>query len=170
MIRISFLVFLLPACALWMNWRWKRVSLPQTRAGGRREVWVNLFFLYSLMVAYVTLFPLTVYYNIPRHVNWVPFVEMKWLLYRPHVAVLNLAGNVVMFAPLGFLLPILCPQHRNILKVTALGLLLSVGIEFLQYLTGAREADIDDVMLNTVGTAVGCALYMIWSKTKELRT
>ena len=170
MIRISYVVFALPVLALWMNWRWKRVRLQRTQWIGWRELWLNLFFLYSLAVTYVTFFPLTIYFDIERHVNWIPFVEMKWLLYRPLVAVLNLAGNVVMFAPLGFLVPILFARYRSLGKTTALGLLVSVGIEFLQYWTGAREADIDDVMLNTLGAAIGYGLYHIWSQSKELRS
>nr|WP_283809070.1 VanZ family protein [Tumebacillus amylolyticus] len=132
-----------------------------------------MFFLYGLGVAYVTFFPLTIRVSTLRHVNLIPFVEMKWLLYRPIVAVMNLGGNVVMFAPLGFFLPLLGGRRfQSFVKTTGAGLLLSVGIEFLQYLTGAREADIDDVMLNTLGAALGYWLYLLWQRrttTQEKR-
>ncbi|WP_152559308.1 VanZ family protein [Tumebacillus flagellatus] len=161
MIRIDFPTFLLPVLALWLYWRRNKF-----REAGR-ELWMNLFFLYGLAVTYVTFFPLTIRVSAARHVNMIPFVEMKWLLYRPLVAVLNLGGNVVMFAPLGFFLPILWARVRGFWKTAGIGMLLSLSIEFLQYLTADREADIDDVMLNTTGAILGYWLYLLWNSIQK---
>jgi glycopeptide antibiotics resistance protein len=51
-------------------------------------------------------------------------------------------------------------------KVVVVGLLLSIGIEFLQLITGFmanttfRVADINDLIFNTVGVAVGYTLFV----------
>ncbi|NDI50491.1 VanZ family protein [Goekera deserti] len=67
----------------------------------------------------------------------------------------NLAGNVLVFVPIG-LLGVLGTRCRPG-TVVAAGGGLSVAIELSQYVTG-RSADVDDVLLNTLGTAVGVAV------------
>jgi len=70
----------------------------------------------------------------------------------------NAKGNVVLFVPLGILLPLVSRRLRfwNGILI-ALG--LSVGIELLQYASRAWEsyrlADINDVILNVLGACLG---------------
>ncbi|CDX05185.1 VanZ-like protein [Desulfitobacterium hafniense] len=66
--------------------------------------------------------------------------------------------NILMVMPLGFLLPYLWKNFRNIFKVALTGFLFSVFIEFSQLFTN-RLVDIDDLMMNTVGAVLG---YIIW--------
>jgi len=68
-------------------------------------------------------------------------------------AALNILGNIVMFMPLGFLLSLLWSKWRMPHIVIA-ALLCSVSIEVMQFFTG-RGADIDDVILNTLGGITG---------------
>jgi len=75
-------------------------------------------------------------------------------------------GNIIMFAPIGFCLPLLW-RHRRWYHAAALGLVLSTGIEFIQVFSG-RVSDIDDVMLNTLGTIFGFLLFYIVSKVVSL--
>jgi glycopeptide antibiotics resistance protein len=66
--------------------------------------------------------------------------------------------------PFGFGLPFI--TNLRFKKVVVLGLLLSIGIEFLQFVTGFasnttfRVADINDVLFNAVGVAVGYILFV----------
>ena len=60
--------------------------------------------------------------------------------------------------PLGFLLPYIWKNFRNPFKVAFTGFLLSVFIEFAQVPTN-RLVDVDDVMMNTLGTMLG---YLVW--------
>lgn len=75
-------------------------------------------------------------------------------------------GNIGMFAPIGFCLPLLW-RDRHWYHAFALGLLFSAGIEFIQVFSG-RVSDIDDVMLNTAGTVLGFILYQIACKAVSL--
>jgi len=74
-----------------------------------------------------------------------------------------LLGNAIAFAPLGFLAPLLWARWDGPLRTLALGLLVSGGIELAQLSASLalgfpyRVADVDDVLLNTVGTVVGFA-------------
>lgn len=66
--------------------------------------------------------------------------------------------NVIMFMPLGFLLPFIWRNFRNPLKTTLTGFLFSMCIELAQLPTN-RLADIDDLMMNTLGAVLG---YTVW--------
>jgi len=65
----------------------------------------------------------------------------------------NVAGNIMLFLPIGFFG--LLVLRRPVLVVTALGAALSIAIEVTQLALGDRWVDIDDVLLNTVGTVAG---------------
>ncbi len=67
----------------------------------------------------------------------------------------QLAGNVLLFVPLGFSLTL--GRKLPFSKTLALGLLVSFLVETWQLLIG-RPVDIDDVILNGIGVAGGAAL------------
>ena len=66
--------------------------------------------------------------------------------------------NVIMFLPLGFLLPCIWKKCRNIRNVAVTGFVLSLLIEFSQIFNW-RTTDIDDLLANTIGACIG---YLIW--------
>ena len=71
--------------------------------------------------------------------------------------------NVLMFVPLGILLPIFLKKTKGVLSavyVFFISLILSVSTELVQYFTG-RSADVDDVLANTTGGITGFIFYMI---------
>jgi glycopeptide antibiotics resistance protein len=70
----------------------------------------------------------------------------------------NLIGNVVLFIPVAFALIIIF-NVKKISTVIIGGGVLSFMIELLQYSLLRGVADIDDIILNTLGTAAGCLLY-----------
>jgi VanZ family protein len=74
---------------------------------------------------------------------------------NPRVGALNLVGNALMFAPLGFLAPLALgwPVRRTLEAAVA----LSIAIEVTQLAIG-RSADVDDLILNSLGAAAGVAL------------
>jgi glycopeptide antibiotics resistance protein len=77
----------------------------------------------------------------------------------------NARGNVALFVPLGLLLPLI----RSGLRFRSgllIALALSCGIELLQYVSRAwgsyRSVDVNDVILNVVGTGLGLALASLF--------
>lgn len=72
----------------------------------------------------------------------------------------NVLGNIVAFVPLGLALRagVVGPPWR-LRWVLAAGAGLSLLIEVLQYHGGQRVADVDDVILNAVGTLSGAVLW-----------
>ena len=90
----------------------------------------------------------------------------KWQaysVYRYHArhAFINLAGNVAMFVPLGFLLPAASVKKRTFFRTffTALGLIAVV--EVLQLFTLLGSCDIDDLILIAIGVVLGYGLWKL---------
>jgi glycopeptide antibiotics resistance protein len=72
--------------------------------------------------------------------------------------------NILLLIPFGFGLPFI--TNFRMKKVVGIGALFSIVIEFLQLITGFmakitfRVADINDVIFNTVGVAIGYILFI----------
>ena len=115
-----------------------------------------------LMVAYLLiLFGLTLggFYNPGAPSNLVPFRSIEHDLRRGGAElVVNFVGNVVAFFPMGWAIPVLLGQRFAAWKVGLLSLALSATIEVLQGFSGMRVADVDDVILNTLGGLMGLAI------------
>ena len=68
--------------------------------------------------------------------------------------------NIIMFVPLGLLLPVVFKKMRSWRAVFAVSFALSLATELLQ-LISYRGTDIDDVIANTLGGLCGFALYLL---------
>ena len=72
--------------------------------------------------------------------------------------------NILLLIPFGFGLPFITNYRMK--KIVVLGALFSIAIEFMQLITGFmakitfRIADINDVIFNTVGVAIGYILFV----------
>lgn len=153
MILIEFWVALVVAVPVWIFFRRKRYR------NWRRELLVSLFFVYGLGVLYLTLFPLGIMFGQERSFNTSLFTEMRWFIHQPFVGFVNIVGNIVMFMPLAMLVPLLDRRWDGFWRMAFFGLVCSLGIECLQYVLATRTADVDDLVLNTLGTMMGYRLF-----------
>ena len=79
-------------------------------------------------------------------------------------AVVNLGGNVAMFVPLGFFVPCIW-EKTNKYGWHFLAMTLTIlAIELLQMMTNLGSCDVDDLMLNLVGTTIGYGIYQLWKR------
>lgn len=74
-------------------------------------------------------------------------------------AVINLLGNVVMFVPLGFLIPWIWQPWRRFLRHLGLMIGIILCVELSQYALCLGTCDVDDLLLNLVGTGFGFVLW-----------
>lgn len=74
---------------------------------------------------------------------------------------INLLGNIGLFVPVGFLAALLTGKARKGIMFT---FFFSLFIESAQYFVG-RSTDIDDLMLNTLGGALGALIFFAIRKT-----
>ncbi|NKQ59095.1 VanZ family protein [Amycolatopsis sp. K13G38] len=80
----------------------------------------------------------------------------------------QIAGNLLLLAPLGLLVPLRVPALRSIPRITFFAFAVSVAIELIQYLLHAgRVTSTDDVLLNTLGAAAGATLTCGWVRRPE---
>jgi glycopeptide antibiotics resistance protein len=98
-------------------------------------------------------------------VNLIPFVNLLDYDNRTDIY-LNVIGNITMFIPTGVILPILYKKIDSFGKTVITGFLMSLVIELSQLPFAARATDIDDLILNTMGTAIGAMIiFFIRNKT-----
>jgi glycopeptide antibiotics resistance protein len=77
--------------------------------------------------------------------------------------VIDVAGNVAVFVPIGLALAGALGHtlgRGRLWLVVALCMALSIGIELVQLTIPSRATDVDDVLFNTIGAAVGALLIV----------
>ncbi len=90
------------------------------------------------------------------NVNFVPFADI--FTNTPQYI-----ENIILFLPVGFLLPLLFPAFQKLRRTTLYGFVFSLAIEILQ-LFSFRATDIDDVLMNTLGAVAGFGLFSLLRK------
>lgn len=101
--------------------------------------------------------------------NFVPFRTIN-LLFRQEASwfvIENIVGNIVLFIPLGILLPILIPAFSFLSRVILTAFAVSLAFELIQLIAGLGIFDVDDLILNTIGGGIGFAVY---KKTYQVYT
>lgn len=114
----------------------------------RRWGWLALLTLYLNAMYIVVGVPGVQYIVWDPTVNLIPFQDFS---------ASNIEGmilNAIMFAPLGFLLPTCFERYRHWGRTLTAGFLTSLTVELIQLFT-FRATDVDDLIMNTLGTVVG---------------
>ncbi|MDO5400470.1 MAG: VanZ family protein [Eubacteriales bacterium] len=127
---------------------------------GRRTAAYILFGLYLAAVAALVGLPSVVYVRFGPNLNLVPFRDLAADLG-------NCCMNMALFVPLGIFLPCLWRKYRSLGATAFHGLCLSLTIEVMQIFV-SRASDVNDLIFNTAGTAVGCFLGKWLVKTLRI--
>ena len=146
------------------------------------------FFIKGLAVVYAVLMLLILFgrtsYNIGKpyweqlqlNINLVPFYTISQYLYlllnrsNEHLifhAFINLVGNIVIFIPLGGLLPSIFKSLQKIIPFLLCVILIIIGIECIQLFTLTGSCDIDDFILNFLGVPLGNLLFRLCHKNQN---
>ena len=145
-----------------------------------REIVLFLFVLFIIGLTSQTIIPkfefgvngFGIVKNGIHKTNFIPF-KVLFETYKEvfgnryiNYFLINFLGNIIMFIPIGLFIPLLWNFSNK--KIIIIGFCSSLFIEFCQlFLT--RGTDIDDLILNTVGTLLGLLLYRIlYKKFKNL--
>jgi glycopeptide antibiotics resistance protein len=103
--------------------------------------------------------------NAHRPYNLIPLVTISKYFLAEQMSLLrrvgNILGNVYLFVPIGLLLPLVCRRANNIWKILFISLILSIFFEAAQYALASGSADIDDVILNTLGGISGLLIFRL---------
>lgn len=93
-----------------------------------------------------------------REYNYTPF----WSYEKPELFVENVM-NAVVFVPVGLLIGLVFSRWPW-RKAIGAGCIISISIELLQFIFKRGFSEVDDVIHNTLGCAIGYGLY----KTAQL--
>lgn len=129
-----------------------------------------IFVGYIIVMSKILFFkyiPLTDVFNsdreVIRSVNLIPFHTINRYytnFSNSSIALLNVIGNILIFIPLGIYLKIF-KKDINFIKCVIIAFLTSLCVEILQFGFGIGITDVDDIILNTLGGAIGFIIYKI---------
>ena len=170
MINITYGAMVLAISTAWIITRaifWHR----QRKISWKRELQLVLVYICMVVVVRFTFFPfgrvdgqirplvLDPERVFPFRINLLPFVYLfDYPVFRE--ALLNLVGNIAMFVPLGVVWPVVYKELDTHGRVLAAGIGFSFCIELLQLPFFDRVSDVDDLLLNSLGFALGYLLYL----------
>ncbi len=147
---------------------WRKELKEMTKKRLKRASWL-LFYLYIILLSYFLFFSEHygrgyVVENYRYNLQFFKEIE-RFILYREQLGfesfIVNILGNILAFAPFGFLLPLLNKRYRGFLKIIFLSLLFSLTIETIQLYLKVGIFDVDDLLLNTVGGLLGYIVFAI---------
>lgn len=122
--------------------------LDRVRFHNLRKTASYCIFSFYLVAVYALVgMPCITYISPDLNLNLIPFLDMVGDLRSTLL-------NVVLFVPLGLMLPLIWEKYRTGKNAVLFGLGMSLAIELLQILT-LRATDINDLITNTLGTFLG---------------
>jgi len=144
--------------------------MTQTVITIRRPVTVTLLFVITAAIIGVTMWMSGRSYS---KVDPIPFEDVRVVRNVMHrhaisthtlaVIVIPIIANTLLFVPWGFLMFLALyteqrPTLQTYVLTILLGLTFTCTIEAVQYFLPTRVADINDVIWNTIGAAMGAVL------------
>lgn len=125
------------------------------------------FAIYIFFVLYTTIFRFSFYYS-ERQVNLKLFTDLINVLRNVGIGEFSrlFLGNIGWFVPFGFLLPIIL-KRKSLLTTIIAGLMFSFFIETMQFIFYKGVAELDDLILNTLGAAIGYFIYYLYCKMRK---
>lgn len=174
MVKISFcfaelafiLVWLLTRVAVWKRQGkiiWKREAALLLMCANLAVIIRFVFFPRALVDGHVQPLVFEAANAFPFRVNIIPLVHLFDYDNVRDIA-WNVLGNAAMFLPSGMILPVVYKKLNHFGKVVAAGAFISLCIELLQLPFASRASDVDDIILNALGVAVGYGIYAIIKK------
>lgn len=123
------------------------------------------FFILYLMIALEVV-------GFPTLFEWRILLKSNEPIFNPHINLIPFNNgleitdvlNILLFMPFGFLLPTLWEKYRNLKQTLYYGLFFSFTIEVSQLFVRNRETDINDLIMNVVGTICGWIIFNIMRK------
>lgn len=132
----------------------------------------KIHYILGYLLMFYLLIMLKEVIGFPSISNWQRVLNVQGNIFDPNISLIPFVNgilhsdylNVVMFIPLGFFLPLMWRKYHNGFETIKFGFYLSLFIELSQLFTRFRATDINDLITNTIGAAVGWSIYFVFSK------
>ena len=123
----------------------------------------GVMFLYALILFFLLFKKKSV--GSFQTINLIPFRTIIDYLFNEDVIVRsfafsNIMGNIAIFIPLGIYIPLLI-NKKSIFTNSAIVALISLCVEIVQYILAIGTADVDDIILNTIGGLLGILIFKL---------
>ncbi|MCD7725202.1 MAG: VanZ family protein [Clostridiales bacterium] len=95
--------------------------------------------------------------------NFTPLKTIKMYIdysYKLN-SVENLLGNILVFVPFGFLFPMVSEEGKHFAVMLLNVFVFVLGIEIFQLFSAFGAFDVDDILLNCLGAALGFGCYRL---------
>lgn len=119
-----------------------------------KEFYSLLFIIYILLLYYLLL---STEYAVSG-MNFIPFSEMTRYSIGSKAFFYNVIGNIALFVPFGYFVSDYLKAKR-IPHILVVSILISLTAELIQFKIG-RAFDIDDIILNVIGSIIGFMVYI----------
>lgn len=173
---LPYMLLALPVLLLFRLLRARRLKKQGSFSSLFREAALLFFLLFLIGLASQTVIPkidrlpdgsLGLAQKTEGGINLIPFVIFSdcaeaFRIGDTSYFLINFVGNIVMFLPIGFFLPLL--WWVSVPHAVLTGFCVSLFVELCQLLQ-PRGTDIDDLWLNTLGAAIGALLFLLLQKT-----
>lgn len=123
-------------------------------------VWVYIFLIYLFLC--LTTAGIGNVWDIGRYESIIRMEEINFIPFSSE-GMMTYILNIIMFMPLGFLLPLIWKNMRKLKPVVVTSLVYSFSIEICQ-LFNRRNTDVDDLLMNVIGAIIGFYIYKFFVK------
>ena len=156
----SLVCFLLPG-TVWLIWNKGMIADKAYKV--RHIIWIYIYLFYGYLAVQEaagigTIWDLIAYGKLDNSINLIPISSEGAMTY---------ILNIIMFMPLGFLLPLIWKNFRNAKKVVLMGFLMSLAIEICQLIfrnagTKCVEMKKSEPVIYMFGGILGLFLLYNW--------
>lgn len=122
----------------------------------RHLIGCGIFCFFLSAILSITGTPAIYEMRFDANINLLPFADLS-------TNALQYIENILLFVPIGALLPLLYQKFQKLSRCALYGFFLSLAIELMQ-LFSFRATDIDDLLMNTSGAIAGFALFWLLQK------
>lgn len=134
-------------------------------------------FLLLKVIVFKTVSPFIVFDNLTNHLNgvslkrtilfnsnFIPFKTIFNYIFvetNKMISIINIAGNIILFMPFGFILPLCVARQLKFKSIIFRAFLLSFLFELMQLFLGIGSFDVDDLLLNSFGGLLGFIIFKV---------
>lgn len=138
---------------------------------GEKNINKRKMILYGISIMYISIVLGAVFLNrsnLYGYANLHLFSSYKEAYNNMQISLFrNIILNILLFIPLGFLLPFYSDKLKKGYKIILIGFIFTLIIEIIQYITKIGIFEIDDILNNTIGTLIGYCAFKIYYNLKN---
>ena len=126
----------------------------------RKHISISLIIVYTVFLYWLTIFSRSE--TLRSGCEWRPFWKFRAIADGREEYIGEIATNLFMFVPIGLLIGLFVKRRGWLVAMTT-SIVLSLGIEMLQFYLKRGLFETDDIIHNTVGCLIGVSLIKMLS-------